>query len=85
MNESRLIEGYIFNTLPPDERLLFEARLITDQTLAGKLHAQKLTYRAIEDYGRKQLHEEIKKVEDKLFKSPKHSGFRRSIFKIFNS
>lgn len=85
MNESRLIEGYIFNTLPPDERLLFEARLITDQTLAGKLHAQKLAYSAIEDYGRNQLREEIRKVGDTLFKASKHNGFRRSIFKIFNS
>lgn len=84
MNKSLLIEGYIFNTLPLEEKLLVEVQIVTDSTFKDAINSQKLTYKVIEEFGRKQLRSEILEVENSLFNSAKYSSFKEKIFKLFN-
>lgn len=83
MNDSFLIEGYIFNTLSPEDKLIVDARLITDQSFADKFDAQKTAYMVITEYSRRQLRCEISRIETCIFTDKKYTSFRKTINKLF--
>jgi hypothetical protein len=83
LNEIKLIDGFLFNSNPPEDALLFDALLIINPALSQQASWQKKTHKIINQYSRKKLKAEIESVHQKLFNEPKHQTFRRKIFSFF--
>jgi anti-sigma-K factor RskA len=83
MNETQQLEHYVHGTLPTEERLLMEARLIVDTELRNKLDWQQKAYALIHAYGRKKLRAEIEQIQNRLFTEDKFKIFRKRIQTIF--
>jgi L-rhamnose isomerase len=85
LNEIKLIDGYLFNSNPPEEALLLDALLIVNPTLSSQITWQKKTHRVIRQYSRKKLKAEIEAVHQQLFNEPKHQTFRQKVLSFFKS
>jgi hypothetical protein len=83
-NETRQIEAHIFGTTDTGSALVFEARLILEPELADKFFWQQKTYKAIQQYSRRQLKKEIEAVHQQLFTQPKHLSFSQKIRLLFS-
>jgi hypothetical protein len=83
MCETQQIEHYVLNTLPHEEKLLMDAKLLLDKDLNERLLLQKQTYAMVQQYGRKLLRAEIENVHGMMFSESKFQNFRKKIFNIF--
>lgn len=83
LNETKRIEEHLIGTSNPEDILIFDAQLILDKEFTEKVEAQKLAYETIQQYGRKQLKNEIKAVHQKLFSEPNYKSFRKLILRLF--
>ena len=83
LNEIKLIDGYIFNSNPIEDALLFDAMRIINPQLSTQIAWQKKTHAVVQQYSRKKLKAEIETVHQKLFNEAKHSNFRQKILSIF--
>jgi hypothetical protein len=83
MNDHFQIEQYTLGQLPPQERVVFEAKLIIDNDLAEKTALQQEVHKAVILSGRKQLRKEIAGIDRKIFTEKRLSSFRERIEKIF--
>ena len=84
MNDTQLIEGYLLGTLTGADRLVLEARLLTDPQLQTRCESQRQTYELVDAYGRKCLEAEIRAVEQRLFTERRFRTFRKHIDQLFN-
>jgi hypothetical protein len=82
-SETRLVENYIQKQLPPADQLVFEARLLLCPELNEKLKWQQQVHQLIKLRGRKQLKEQIKTVEQKIFTQPAYQTFRDKLYGLF--
>jgi hypothetical protein len=82
--ETRQIEAHLLQLWEPGDALVFEARLLLEPELRGKMQWQKETYNLIRQYGRHQLKQEIEAVHQQLFTEPKHAGFGQKIMRLFS-
>jgi hypothetical protein len=83
LNEVLAIENHLHEKALPEERLVFQAKMILDTELQDKVTAQKQVYHLINQYGRKQLKAELEAVHHKLFTDPEHLSFAQRIRKLF--
>ena len=83
LNEIKLIDGYIFNSNPIEDALLFDAMLIIDPALPGRIVWQKKTHAVIRQYSRNKLKAEIESAHQKVFSEPSHKSFRQKILSFF--
>jgi hypothetical protein len=83
-NETRQIEAHILGTANTGDALVFEAKLMLDNTLADKVIWQQKAYNAIQQYGRRQLKKEIEQVHQQLFTQPEHISFAQKIKRLFS-
>lgn len=83
LTELERIENFLLQKSDHGERLLLEAQLKIDASLAEKVRWQRKTYQILQQYGRHQLRKEIHAVSQQLFTAPKHSGFKQKILSIF--
>ncbi|MFD2864218.1 hypothetical protein [Mucilaginibacter antarcticus] len=83
-NETKQIEAHLQGTTHPGDALLFEARLVLDNTLADKVMWQQKAYGVIQQYGRRQLKKEIEQVHQQLFIQPAHVSFAEKIRQLFS-
>ncbi|MCJ8210078.1 hypothetical protein MUY27_10190 [Mucilaginibacter sp. RS28] len=83
LNEVAEIENYLHHKNQPQDRLLFEAKLLLNETLRENTDAQQHTYSIIKQYGRQQLKAELKAVHQKLFSEPQHRSFAQMIKQLF--
>ncbi|MES2808488.1 MAG: hypothetical protein V4619_07680 [Bacteroidota bacterium] len=83
-NETKQIEIHLQGTAHPGNALVFEARLMLDNTLADKVIWQQKTYGVIQQYGRRQLKKEIEQLHQQLFTQPAHASFAQKIRLLFN-
>lgn len=83
MNDTQLIENYIFKRLDVENQLILEARLLIDTEFRGKLKWQRQAHDIIKAHGRNILRQEISLVEKRLFSEPRFKNFRTIIFTIF--
>jgi hypothetical protein len=83
-NETKQIEAHLFGTADTGSALVFEARLVLDNTLADKMTWQQKAYNTIQQYGRRQLKKEIERVHQQLFTYPEHKSFSRQIRLFFS-
>jgi len=84
LNEIKLIDGYIFNSNPTEDALLFDALLILNPELPGQIMWQKKTHAIVQQYGRRKIRAEIEAVHQQLFSTTEHQSFRRRILSLFS-
>jgi hypothetical protein len=83
LNELRLIEEYLLSVLEQEENCLFKAKLILQPELMEEVYWQDKTYQVIEEYGRKQLKNEVEKIHQMLFNSIEHQSFKSMVMRLF--
>jgi hypothetical protein len=83
-NETQQIEAHLSGTANTGDALLFEAKLLLDNDLADKVIWQQKAYDTIQQFGRRQLKNEIEIVHQQLFTQPKHSSFSQKIRRLFS-
>ncbi|MBD1391509.1 hypothetical protein [Mucilaginibacter glaciei] len=76
-------DDHLHGQLPPQDALLFEARLLLDAELANNLHWHQQTLGLVHQYGRNHLRSIIENVHQQLFTQTQHSGFRQKILQLF--
>lgn len=84
MTEIEQIENWLLKRGDVRDRLVTEARMLSDPEFRKKVHWQSATYELIQVHGREKLREEIKTIEHQLFQNSKYRSFQdriRSIFK----
>ncbi|GAA5030827.1 hypothetical protein GCM10011506_21990 [Marivirga lumbricoides] len=77
------IEQFLQNEGDLGERMLLEARMLVDERFASKVNFQEYAYKAIQQYGRNILREEIKRMDQKLFNEPTQLNFQQKIKSYF--
>ncbi len=84
-NETQQIEAHLYGLADTGTALVFEARLLLEPELADKLVWQQKTYAVIQQYGRRQLKQEIEAVHQQLFTQPQHLTFSQKIRLLFSN
>lgn len=77
-------EQYLAGQLSPEDRLLYDARLIVDGELNEQTRWQQHTYEVIHAYGRMQFRNKLEKMHERFMTEPQHNSFRNKILKIFS-
>lgn len=83
LNNLRLAEEYLLGKVSTGDALVFEARLIINPELQQDVDAQRLVYKLVREYGRRELKLELENVHQELFTDPKHRSFRKRVMKWF--
>jgi hypothetical protein len=84
-SETEAIEQQIHGFNDNGDALLFQAKLLLDNELAGKVQWQRKTYEVIQKYSRRQLKQEIETVHQKLFTQPAYQSFSQKIRRLFTT
>lgn len=79
------IENGLLRRLAPDEQLVFDARLLVDETLRSEAAQLQTVYAAITAAAREQLRAEVKAVHKQLFTDQTHRNFRNRILRLFGN
>ena len=83
MNETQQLERYLQNQLPPEDKLVLDARCLLDAEFRNNMFWQQKAYVLINQMGRKKLKAEIEAVQDRLFSENRFMVFRNKIKNIF--
>lgn len=83
LTEIRQTEAYLQGQLTPQDKLFFEARLLTNPLLRLNLQLQKKVYALLQIYHRKKLKEEIGAVHQQLFENTAKTAFQQEISQLF--
>ena len=83
MNSVQQIETYLNGTMDTQERLVFEAHLITDRSLRFHVYLQRGVYSIVKHYHRKKLKEEAERIHQRIFRDPQKRAYQRSIIQLF--
>ncbi|WCT11076.1 hypothetical protein [Mucilaginibacter jinjuensis] len=83
LNELKQIEDHLLRLSPPDDTLLFAAKMILDTNLRSNVLLQQRTYTLVQQYGRKQLKAEIEAVHQQIFSNTAHQTFVDKILSLF--
>lgn len=83
LNDIRQTEAYLDETQAPDEKLVFEARLITQPLLRLNMFFQQKIYRVVHAYHRRQQKEKMESVHRELFSDPAKKEFQQNIRQLF--
>jgi hypothetical protein len=67
------------------ERLVFEAHLITDATLRFHVFLQRRVYSVVKLYHRKKLKEEAERIHQRVFRDPQKRAYQHSITQLFKN
>lgn len=77
------IEDWLLKRGDIEDRLVTEARVLSNPKLVEQTHWQLKSYDLIHQYGREKLRQEIKAVEFRLFRSSHFKSFQNQIRSIF--
>lgn len=83
LNNTAQTEAHLLNKQHPGDALLFDARLLLDTDLQANVSAQKQVYTLVQQYGRRQLKQEIEAIHQQLFTQPENLSFKQKIARIF--
>jgi len=83
LNEIKQIEDHLLRLAPPEDSLVFEAKMILDNDLHHRVLLQQQTYALVQQYGRKTLKAEIEAVHQQLFNNPAQHSFVNKIRSLF--
>ncbi len=84
LTEIRDIEAYLYDRLPPDEALVFEARRLTASRLRLNIGLQKKLYLLLAIYQRKKVKREVEMIHSRLFMDEGSGSLNDRIRIIFN-
>ena len=84
LTEIQQTEAFLQGQLAPQDKLFFEARLLTSPLLRLNLKLQKKVYALLQLYHRKKLKEEVGVVHQQLFNDPQKRAFQQEITQLFN-
>jgi hypothetical protein len=84
LTEIKQIEDHLAGTSDVPERLVFEAKMLTQPELRINVHLQQTIIRIVNLLHRKKMKQDLQKIHDELFSSKEKSSFRKNIFKLFN-
>ncbi len=85
LNEIRMIEAYLDNQLRVPDRLLFEARILTNPSLRLNVWLQKKVLQLLRIYHRNKIREAAGEYDEQFFYNPKNAEYRKRIMNLFNS
>ena len=80
LNETRLIDQYLFRLLSEAEARAFEAGLLLNEALAEKVEAQRTAHRLIRLYARKKEINRIDEIHRQLLDEPAFAQQVKTIF-----
>lgn len=83
LNEISQIEKFLFQELPAEEQVLFQAKSILDKELRMRVFLQKKVYRLLNLFHKKELKKQAEEVHSALLDNPDESAFRVEILAIF--
>ncbi len=83
LTDIQIGEQYLHGAMPQDEAAVYEARLLTDDTLKENTYFLQKTFALLRIYHRRQLKAEAAAVQQKLFSDPKHAAFQQGIRRLF--
>ncbi|HEY0652398.1 MAG TPA: hypothetical protein VGD65_04680 [Chryseosolibacter sp.] len=83
LNKIQTIEDFLTGSMEAEDRLVFEATILVDKSLADEVSLQRATYCHIRSYGREQLRNELDTIHHKLMNNQSDRTFRDLIFSIF--
>ena len=83
LHEIKQAEDYLLNEIDPQDKLLFEARLILSPQLREDVLWQQQTYTLVKQYGRKKLKAELEALHQQLFTQKQHQSFAQKIKSFF--
>lgn len=81
--ETQQIEAHLQQQMQPADALVFEAKRLIDPDLDDKIAWQRRTYQLVQQYGRKQLRQEIESIHQKLFTADEHKSFAQKVLSLF--
>ncbi len=84
LTEIEQVENFLNGHMETGDRLVLEARLLTDPSLQSRVLAQQKIYQIIRHYGKEKLRAELELIHQHLFSDPKKITFRERILKIFH-
>jgi hypothetical protein len=83
LNDIAHTEKFLRGELPPEEKLVFEARLLTSPVLRWNISAQQKVYTLIKLYHRKKIKQQAQNIQHKLFHESQHADWREEIIQLF--
>ena len=78
-------EKFILGELPPDERVLFETRLVLETDLRFNTLYHRLVHRLVAFNHRRKIKRELENIHERLFQDPNKLHFKESVLKHFKS
>lgn len=82
-NNTREIESFLEGDMPPQDELLFRARLLIDPFLRVDTAAQKTTCSVIRAFGRRRTRKLLEKVFNDITQDPAKDHFTKDIKSLF--
>ncbi len=83
LNETIEIENLLLQQGDTSDRLVTEAKVLSNSEFKEKVQWQSLAYDLVNLYGRDKLLKEIKVIENRLFSTSKYQSFQNQIYSIF--
>ena len=80
LNETRLIDHYLFGQLNEEERRSFKTRLLCNAALAEKVDRQRFAHRLIRLFGRKVQRQRLEAIHRRLLAEPEFAHRIKNIF-----
>jgi hypothetical protein len=84
LNEIQQIERFLLNQLSGPDKLVFEARVLTNPSLRIKAVIQQKLQLVIKAFHRKQQKQELLAIHHKLFSHPDKVEFQERVLRYFN-
>jgi hypothetical protein len=84
LNDIRLTEKYLNNLLPIPNRLLFEARVLTNPTLRMNVWLQRKLLQLVRLYHDEKIRKKVSGYHEEFLRDPQHAEYRRRILELFN-
>ncbi|HWA33602.1 MAG TPA: hypothetical protein VG737_05710 [Cyclobacteriaceae bacterium] len=81
--EIRDAEKYLKGEMRPEESLVFEARILTNDNLSSNVSLQQKLYGLLLLFQRKKIKADVLEIHTRLFSQRKHGEFQERIRQIF--
>lgn len=85
LSNTESIDSYLLNKLDPAERLVVEARILTDPNFARRVESQQTIHGIARYFGRRKLRRQLESIHQALRTNPMKQSFRRSITQLFET
>lgn len=82
--EIQRAEEYILAQLSTEDRLVFEAQVLTNPALRMDVYFQKKVYQILRLFTRRDIKQQLEMMHERIFNDPAKADFKQSILKFFN-